>query len=415
MAAWAAIIVAVALALFPSLSHSRKPPVPPSLHSQIIQVRFAVGVYHLLGDQNSAERSLPSGGGGSRALAVLAVGRGQWRGPAQALADLEQISAEDVQAAEELDLLKASYTGREVDGVRLRQAWGWVGELAATQSLPDTDVRRIAILRPALRAAQVGLFGMLAAVVGLVAGLMLSALALVRWRAGALRSAERPADGDGSCLIVFAVYLWAFAGFSVLVHVLIAEPSLVLTWAFLPLAAVVLWLPVRARRWTWPDLRQALGLHRGQGVFAEVSAGLLGYVAGLPLIALGLLLTGWLTQWFPAEHPVTNELIARATTPGGIVAIFALAAGFAPVVEETMFRGLLFHHLRRHGISIAVLGSSLIFAAIHPQGIAGIPALTAIAVVFALIRTWRGSLYASMAAHALHNGLLVLVLVLVMG
>jgi membrane protease YdiL (CAAX protease family) len=49
----------------------------------------------------------------------------------------------------------------------------------------------------------------------------------------------------------------------------------------------------------------------------------------------------------------------------------------------------------------------VIFAGIHPQGLAGIPVLTAMGMVLAGIRLWRNSLVASMAAHALHNGVLV--------
>jgi membrane protease YdiL (CAAX protease family) len=36
-----------------------------------------------------------------------------------------------------------------------------------------------------------------------------------------------------------------------------------------------------------------------------------------------------------------------------------------------------------------------------------IPALSGLAFGFALIREWRGSLIASMTAHAVHNGILV--------
>jgi membrane protease YdiL (CAAX protease family) len=69
-----------------------------------------------------------------------------------------------------------------------------------------------------------------------------------------------------------------------------------------------------------------------------------------------------------------------------------------------MFRGALFGHLRRRWnwfISVGVV--SLIFAALHPQGLAAIPALGAIAVVLAGIREWRDSLIASTAAHAFNN------------
>jgi membrane protease YdiL (CAAX protease family) len=52
----------------------------------------------------------------------------------------------------------------------------------------------------------------------------------------------------------------------------------------------------------------------------------------------------------------------------------------------------------------AALLVALIFAVIHPQGLAAVPVLGALAVSFALIREWRGSLVGPMVAHALNNG-----------
>ena len=75
-----------------------------------------------------------------------------------------------------------------------------------------------------------------------------------------------------------------------------------------------------------------------------------------------------------------------------------------PVIEETMFRGALFHHLRRRWswvISAPVV--AFIFAVIHPQGWVTVPALGAIAMVLAALREWRGSIVAPMAAHACNN------------
>jgi hypothetical protein len=92
----------------------------------------------------------------------------------------------------------------------------------------------------------------------------------------------------------------------------------------------------------------------------------------------------------------------------------------APIVEETMFRGVLYRHLRAAtgelGIALSVLVSaglaSFIFAVIHPQGLIAVPALMALAFGFTLAREWRGSLVPSMVAHGLNNGLLVLVFIL---
>jgi membrane protease YdiL (CAAX protease family) len=58
---------------------------------------------------------------------------------------------------------------------------------------------------------------------------------------------------------------------------------------------------------------------------------------------------------------------------------------------------------------------SVIFAAIHPQGWVAIPVLGGIAMMLAGLREWRGSLIASMTAHAINNGVAVLMLVALAG
>ena len=83
----------------------------------------------------------------------------------------------------------------------------------------------------------------------------------------------------------------------------------------------------------------------------------------------------------------------------------------APIVEETMFRGVLYRHLRdltggwQRWISIgfACLLNALIFASIHPQGALGIPMLMTLAIGFSLVREWRDSLFGPILMHGLNN------------
>src|SRR5262249_39913843 len=120
-------------------------------------------------------------------------------------------------------------------------------------------------------------------------------------------------------------------------------------------------------------------------------------------------------------HPVTDALL-RGGWPGLIGTLFAAAVA-APIVEETMFRGVLYRHLReatgRWGRVWAVLVSGLVgsfvFAATHPQGWLAVPPLMALALAFALAREWRGSLPAPMVAHGLHNLVLLVLLLLTAG
>ena len=105
------------------------------------------------------------------------------------------------------------------------------------------------------------------------------------------------------------------------------------------------------------------------------------------------------------SHPVQS---ADTDAPGAALQLYLLACVWAPLVEETMFRGALLHHLRRrwHWLLSAAV-SAFIFAAIHPQGWTFIPTLGAIGFALALLREWRGSIVAPVVAHACNNFVIV--------
>src|SRR5262249_21992145 len=98
--------------------------------------------------------------------------------------------------------------------------------------------------------------------------------------------------------------------------------------------------------------------------------------------------------------------------------VLFLAAVAAPIVEETMFRGVLYRHLREASAawrrSVSVIFSafvvSFVFAIIHPQGFVAVPLLMALAFGFTLAREWRGSLLAPMVAHGFNNAMILLFL-----
>ncbi|NJN14549.1 MAG: CPBP family intramembrane metalloprotease [Planctomycetes bacterium] len=57
--------------------------------------------------------------------------------------------------------------------------------------------------------------------------------------------------------------------------------------------------------------------------------------------------------------------------------------------------------------------TGLLFALVHPQGWSLIPVLATMGAILCLLRLWRGTLLAPIAAHALHNGILMALLSLV--
>ena len=166
---------------------------------------------------------------------------------------------------------------------------------------------------------------------------------------------------------------------------------------------------------SWDQVVRGFGLYRGRGIFREILSGLAGYIAGVPILALAMLVTLLLTRFGGKQptHPIINEV---STDFWNIVKLYLLASVWAPITEEMLFRGAFFHHLRRrHGWIVSAAIVSFIFAAIHPQGILGIPMLMTIAFILAAIREWRGSIIGSMTAHALNNTMTITVVILLMG
>ncbi len=336
-------------------------------------------------------------------------------GKSAALARLDARTADETAADAALAADAVALRGWYADGVidaagrvRLEARHGWFARLAfGAAAAPES---------PAWWSAYGAGLGVIAlAVTGVVAlavGVVLLLLAARARRRGGLRAAHVPpknADEGAAFIELFALYLASFIGFSLALSA--TGGGLFDSWWYVPVLLLVLLAIVRSGT-AWATLRQGLGLHTGRGLLREIGAGVVGYVTGLPLIALGFIVTAMVTRagGAPADHPLLHDAGGDALHT---FALYALACGFAPLVEETMFRGALYHHVRGWaGIAFSAVLTALIFAAIHPQGLSGVPALMAIAIVLALLRAWRGSVVASMTAHALSNAVPVTLLLL---
>lgn len=164
--------------------------------------------------------------------------------------------------------------------------------------------------------------------------------------------------------------------------------------------------------------RKDMGLIAPKSVHREVFAGVIGYMAGLPIMLVGVVVTvvlGMITG-MESQHPAGREIITGSTYE--LVALILAIVVWAPIVEELVFRAAFYRHLRQVPGWVtwltATVVTSFIFAAIHPQGIMGIPVLMSIAFVLAGLRQWRGSLIAPITAHALHNGTIAMLMILLM-
>lgn len=182
------------------------------------------------------------------------------------------------------------------------------------------------------------------------------------------------------------------------------------------LSLVVLLYP-RVRGISGEDLRELIGLHKGRGLLREAGAGVLCYLAAVPLLAAGMIvfmiLTAIRTALFGVGESPSHPAVEMLSGAGAldILLLFLLASVAAPIVEEIVFRGVLYGHLRGvvkpplrfASFLVAAVASSAIFAAIHPQGVLFVPALGGLAVGFCLFREMRGSLVAPIVAHGINN------------
>jgi len=432
------------------------PPPPPAVQTEIappgglmrLSGRYSVGAVELLsgvdpsfeGDkrdqmaQGLVEQADAFAGTPEDRLRLVIL-EGELRGPEPALASLDQLETDldetddpppyadvlrrDIASVRDL-LADPPIAPTDLDDFRERHAW--FADLALARGLDDASVAREGVLAKAQRTAITLISAISAFLALLLLGFILGIVAVVLVATGKVKASYRPHLPGGS--VYLEVFLLFIAGF-LLLPVLSGfvsgvaggkDYSRLLIWLLL---LIPFWAMIRGARAA--DFRNAMGWHTGKGLFREIAAGVLGYVACLPIFIVGVLLTlatMVVVSFFQSgeetgapTHPILNEV--DPSDIWSVLGVYAVAALWAPIVEESLFRGALYHHVRGrlHPI-LAALFVAFIFAVIHPQGLVAIPALMSLAVTFALLREWRGSLIAPVVGHALHNGALMTTLIL---
>lgn len=319
----------------------------------------------------------------------------------------------------------------------LREELGWFGKLALAHPSVATPKERTEVIEPAEAAATsavvFGLLALLALVAGGIGLIVMVTLAIL----GSVRSGfGRINPSHGIYAETFAVWLILFLGLQVVSGALASfspEASLASATAAFFLSLVALRWPV-LRGLPWSEVRRDLGLTFGARPWLEPFLGLAGYMMALPILVVGLLLTLGLMavqQFISGEGPAgldaggmpMHPIVEVAATGGWGTRLLILLVGSvaAPIVEEIMFRGVLYRHLRDSSRGLGLIGSivlsvaltGFIFAAIHPQGWVAIPALMSLATAFALMREWRDTVLPSIIMHAVSNGIVLSLLMAV--
>jgi len=111
-----------------------------------------------------------------------------------------------------------------------------------------------------------------------------------------------------------------------------------------------------------------------------------------------------LLPWVDAEQEQNVGFQDLAQPIEYVIAFLALVV-LPPIAEELLFRGYLFGRLReRFGFWLTTIVVSIVFGVVHMQWNVGID-VAVLSVFLCYLRERTGSLWASMALHAIKNGL----------
>lgn len=140
----------------------------------------------------------------------------------------------------------------------------------------------------------------------------------------------------------------------------------------------------------------------------------LALLSGVLLYIMSMLLTGILAMLFPqlAQPQMISNVIVDAQTPWEIAVVLLTVGVLAPVSEEMLFRGYIYHSVARfYPKSVSVLVTSLWFGCMHYDLLRLLP-LTMVGLFLNIVLLKSGSLYGAMLMHSTWNVIMVLTLLL---
>ena len=304
----------------------------------------------------------------------------------------------------------------------LVERYGWVGRLLEADQAAVADGDRGAALAAVIGAeSRTALVRISIVTLGVLALFLVGVLSLPLFVHG-LYAGWLRLRGPGTALAPRT----AFEAFTL--YLMINALFMVLSdrggdWSALFSVLALAWLAGSPILLLWPIWRgqsrhatlRAAGLYGAGRMGRETAWGVLGYAAMIPLLPVASLVSsqiaGALGQSLAeGAHPLAPLLI-QSPSVAQIVFMALLAVVIAPITEEIFFRGFLYYWLRsRAGATFSIATSALLFAALHPQGVIGVPLLFTLGAGFAFLREWRGSLVAPVVAHACVNGVTTAIL-----
>ena len=196
--------------------------------------------------------------------------------------------------------------------------------------------------------------------------------------------------------------LWVLAS-----PMLAKDPRLPLVVTAQAGAITVLLLPL-IMVWSGKGLPYQMGLHCGR-LGQNALLGVISYFLVTPLVAIAYVLAA---LWYqPTPHKIETIFSSQPTLENLAISLFT-AVVVAPFQEELLFRGVLQPLLRRTwGVWPAIVGSSLLFAALHVDAWPAPIPLFVLALFLGYLAHRTASLVGPIVLHGIFNGVSMLVLV----
>lgn len=444
--AWLVTLLTIGGMMLPRFLDLREEEGDPSTVMFEIQAKYFVGLAGtVLQNGTSIESQVDEAfdRGGLRQRLIGAIVLGELAGPDKAAKRLEEIRVmvqagfvevtdDDRAILNDLERIQSnlmehkpwndSFSDDELKNAQqlFPKRLGWAGRLALLPPGTSEIGERAKVTDASRKTFFVMISVFVFAVMAAGCGFLLQAVWWIFAITGRLRSGIEPLRGDGGIYAeTFAAWMFLFVALNIATMVL-PLPRWGLIWVLVPQIgslAALSWPLIRGLRWA--DVQEDIGLKLGPQPWLTPFIGVGTYLSALPLVGVAMIVTLFMIQIAsqfagPGEgtggpvHPIVEPILRGNWT---VRVQLLIVAVFAAVPEEIFFRGFLYRHLRElglkagylFGIAFACIFSSFIFAAIHPQGLFGIPILMSLAMVFALAREWRGSIIPSMIAHAMVN------------
>lgn len=151
--------------------------------------------------------------------------------------------------------------------------------------------------------------------------------------------------------------------------------------------------------WFGSNPKKSLGLHKPTtNIWPIVGLGMLVF------IIVSALSASLVERLWPSFDPAQEQDLGlgQIDTPLEYISTFILLVMVAPLVEEVVFRGILFSGWRRHGFIIGAFVSSLFFGLAHWQPNV-VLATIVLGWILAYLYEKTGSLWAPIALHSAKN------------